>query len=243
MNDILKKAVLIVVAILLCSLTGCNKNQTGNSVSDSVSGALGNAAVEESKDSQGLEADSDNTDSSDAQNEQSSDLAEFDFDDALKNITLFGSKISLPCTITDFGEDFSLSEGYVAVFDDIASCSILYHGKSIGTVSMIDYNDGDDLNNKQIVSMMLGFIATDIGASASLKETLYESRGWYYGTIEVDFAGLSFESTEAEVESIFGEPSNKDDDSTDYTFHSDDQSKSVEIEFYQGKVKLITINI
>lgn len=239
MNDILKKVVLLAVAILLCSLTGCNKDQTG----DPVSGVLENTADEKIEYSQSMEADSDNTESADAQDEQSSNPTEFDFDDALKNITLFGSKISLPCTITDFGEDFSLREENLVVFDHIASCSILYQGKSIGTVSMIDYNDGDDLNDKQIVSMMLGFIATDTGANDSLKEALYESRGWYYGTIEVDFAGLSFESTEAEVESIIGEPNNNGDDSADYTFHSDDQSKSVEIEFYQGKVKLITINI
>lgn len=243
MNDILKKVVLLVVAILLCSLTGCNKNQTGNSVSNSVSGALGNAAVEESKDSQGLEADSDNTDLSDAQNEQSSDLAEFNYDDALKNITLFGSKISLPCTITDFGEDFLLSEGYVAVFDDIASCGILYQGKVIGYVSMADYKDGDDLNDKQIISMELGFITTYYGSSDSFIEELYESRGWYYGMIEVDFAGFSFKSTEAEVESVFGEAYKRDDDSARYKFYSDDGSLGAEIQFYKGKVKRITINI
>ncbi len=44
--------------------------------------------------------------------------------------------------------------------------------------------------HKQIVSLSLGFIAKDIGANDSLKETLYESRGWYSGLIEVDFAGL-----------------------------------------------------
>lgn len=243
MSDILKAVMLLAVVILLCSLTGCNKDQTDNSVSDSVSGALENTAAEKAEDSQSLETDPDNTESSDAQNEQSSAPPEFDFDDALKNITLFGSKISLPCTITDFGEDFSLSEGYVAVFDDIASCGILYQGKVIGYVSMADYKDGDDLNDKQIISMELGFITTYYGSSDSFIEELYESRGWYYGMIEVDFAGFSFESTEAEVESVFGEAYKRDDDSARYELYSDDGSLGAEIQFYKGKVKLITINI
>lgn len=165
----------------------------------------------------------------------------FDFDEAVKNITLFGSKISLPCTIEDFGEDYSLLETNLTTFGDISSCSILYQGKSIGTVSLIGYKNDGNLNDKKIVSLSLGFIAKDVGASDSLKEALYESRGWYNGLIEVDFAGLSFESTKVEVESLFGKPDNSDDDSADYKFYSNDQSNSVEVRFYQDKVKQIIV--
>ena len=58
--------------------------------------------------------------------------------------------------------------------------------------------------------------------------------------IEVDFAGLSFESTKVEVESLFGKPDNSDD-SADYKFYSNDQSNSVEVRFYQDKVKQIIV--
>lgn len=159
----------------------------------------------------------------------------------MKNITLFGSKISLPCTIEDFGEDYSLLETNLTTFGDISSCSILYQGKSIGTVSLIGYKNDGNLNDKKIVSLSLGFIAKDVGASDSLKNSLYESRGWYNGLIEVDFAGLSFESTKVEVESLFGKPDNSDDDSADYKFYSNDQSNSVEVRFYQDKVKQIIV--
>lgn len=73
-----------------------------------------------------------------------------------------------------------------------------------------------------------------------LFDRLAKSR-WYNGLIEVDFAGLSFESTKVEVESLFGKPDNSDDDSADYKFYSNDQSNSVEVRFYQDKVKQIVV--
>ena len=188
-------------------------------------------------------AKSDDTpDTSQETSESSSDIsAEFDFDEAVKNITVFGNKISLPCTIRDFGEDFSLNEeGYVAVFDDIATCGILYKGKTIGCVSMIDYTDGDDLKDKQIGAVSFGFIETFSGASEAFIEEFYESHNMYYGLIEVDFGGFSFESTEAEVASVFGEPKDVGKKSV-YEFDTDNPGNSAEIEFYQGKVKIISI--
>lgn len=237
-----KRAVALLATItLLCSFTGCAGNEAGSAVPDSVTSVLQSTHVSESKDSQDSETNSDNTSSSDSQNEPCSSQSDFDFDEAVKNIKLFGSKISLPCTIEDFGEDYSLLETNLTTFGDISSCSILYQGKSIGTVSLIGYKNDGNLNDKKIVSLSLGFIAKDVGASDSLKEALYESRGWYNGLIEVDFAGLSFESTKVEVESLFGKPDNSDDDSADYKFYSNDQSNSVEVRFYQDKVKQIIV--
>lgn len=234
-----KRAVaLLATEILLCGFTGCAGNEAGSANSDSATSALLSTPGVESKDSQGY---SDNINSSDAQNEQSDVQSDFDFDEAVKNITLFGSKISLPCTIEDFGEDYSLLETNLTTFGDISSCSILYQGKSIGTVSLIGYKNDGNLNDKKIVSLSLGFIAKDVGASDTLKNSFYESRGWYNGLIEVDFAGLSFESTKVEVESLFGKPDNSDDDSADYKFYSNDKSNSVEVRFYQDKVKQIIV--
>lgn len=237
-----KRAVALLATItLLCSFTGCAGSEASNAVPDSVTSVLQSTHVSESKDSQDSETNSDNTSSSDSQNEPGGSQSDFDFDEAVKNITLFGSKISLPCTIEDFGEDYSLLETNLTTFGDISSCSILYQGKSIGTVSLIGYKNDGNLNDKKIVSLSLGFNAKDVGASDSLKNALYESRGWYNGLIEVDFAGLSFESTKVEVESLFGKPDNSDDDSADYKFYSNDQSNSVEVRFYQDKVKQIII--
>lgn len=237
-----KRVVALLATItLLCSFTGCAGSEASNAVTDSVTSVLQSTHVSESKDSQDSETNSDNTSSSDSQNEPGSSQSDFDFDEAVKNITLFGSKISLPCTIEDFGEDYSLLETNLTTFGDISSCSILYQGKSIGTVSLIGYKNDGNLNDKKIVSLSLGFIAKDVGASDSLKNSLYESRGWYNGLIEVDFAGLSFESTKVEVESLFGKPDNSDDDSADYKFYSNDQSNSVEVRFYQDKVKQIVV--
>ena len=208
-----RKAVSVLLAIsVTCAAAGCDKN-------DSLPAEV----------------------PSDISSEQNSAPAEFDFDDAVKNITIFGNKISLPCTIRDFGEDFSLNEeGYVAVFDDIATCGILYKGKTIGYVSMIDYTDGDDLKDKQIGAVSFGFIETFSGASETFIEEFYESHNMYYGLIEVDFGGFSFESTEAEVASVFSEPKDVGKKSV-YEFDTDNPGNSAEIEFYQGKVKIIHI--
>lgn len=211
-----RKAVsVLLAAAMTCTAAGCDKNDS-------------------------LPVD-DMPDTSQETSESGSDIpAEFDFDAAVKNITVFGNKISLPCTIRDFGEDFSLREEYMSVFDDIASCGLLYQGKSIGVISMIGYADGDDLKDKQIGAIMFGFIASDDYPSDEIREILYEQRGWYSGLIEVDFGGFSFESTEAEVASVFGEPREVGMDSV-YRFDSDGQGNSAEIEFYQGKVKIIHI--
>ena len=178
---------------------------------------------------------------SDISSEQSSAPTEFDFDAAVKNITVFGNKISLPCTITDFGEDFSLREEYMSVFGDIASCGLLYQGESIGVVSMIGYTDGDDLNDKLIVSIDFGFIETYLDTNEALKKEYYESHNMYYGLIEVDFGGFTFESTEAEVESVFGEAYKRDEDFVRYELSFDDRRIVAEIVFHQGKVKRIII--
>lgn len=221
----LRKAVSVLLATAMCCIAaGCDKNDSlpAEDPSDA------SQSVPESE--------------TDISAEQSSAPTEFDIEDAVKNITVFGSKISLPCTITDFGEDFSLDEeGYLAVFDDVASCGILYKGKTIGCVSMIDYTDGDDLNDKLIVSIDFGFIETYLDTNEALKEKYYESHNMYYGLIEVDFGGFTFESTEAEVESVFGEAYKRDDDSVRYELSFDDRRIVAEIVFHQGKVKRIII--
>lgn len=220
----LRKAVSVLLAIAMsCIAAGCDKNDS--------------LPADDSSDTSQTASDS----VSDISSEQSSAPTEFDIEDAVKNITVFGSKISLPCTIGDFGEDFSLREENMSVFDDIASCGLLYHGKSIGVASMTDYKDGDDLNDKQIVSIDFGFIETYLDTNEALKEEYYENHNMYYGLIEVDFGGFTFESTEAEVESVFGEAYKRDEDSVRYELSFDDRRIVAEIVFHQGKVKRIII--
>lgn len=80
--------------MLLCGIAGCNKNEEQVSELGSSSG-----------DSQSFSVD--NLTPDDTSSEQGNDSDEFDFDEAVKNITLFGHKISLPCTIADFGGLFA----------------------------------------------------------------------------------------------------------------------------------------
>lgn len=193
--------VMLSAAILLCSLTGCESNQASNSESDSVSESTSD---DESKDSQ---VNSDNADSSDSQNEQSNSHSEFDFDAAVKNITLFGKKISLPCTVKDLGEEFSLDErSKWVILESVVSSDLYYKNKKIGTVNLSDSDE------EQIICLDFGFgLGNEFITDEKLRKPLYESYGWYSDEIEIDFSGLKFNSSSNEIKFCLGEPTEKTD--------------------------------
>lgn len=103
-------AALPVMVAMLCGLAGCGKSETGSSA------PLSSSSVPQSIPTDKSTISSDNTDSLGAQGGGQSD---FDFDAAVKNITLFGQKISLPCYWSDFGEDFSHDEIYRSDDDEL----------------------------------------------------------------------------------------------------------------------------
>ncbi|MDE6731717.1 MAG: hypothetical protein K2J77_02420 [Oscillospiraceae bacterium] len=165
--------------------------------------------------------------------------AVFDLDKAVKSITVFGQEVSLPCTINDFGESFSLKEENMATVGESTSCGLLYQGKSIGTATFEDY--GGDLKSVSITSLSLGFIATDHGVTGELREKLYEQRGWYSGLIETEIAGLSFDSTVSDAEKIFGAPVKNEGDSV--TFEAENDVAYMTVEFYCGSVNYIRVSL
>lgn len=213
----------LLAAVLAYGLCGCAKEESSAPTSD------------EQSTSQSLEE-------SVAQNETESvsdGNAVFDLDKAVKSITVFGQEVSLPCTINDFGEGFSLKEENMATVGEFTSSGLLYQGKSIGTATFEDY--GGDLNSVSIIGLILGFIATDHGATGELREKLYEQRGWYSGLIETEIAGLSFDSTLSDAEKIFGAPVKNEDDSV--TFKAETDTVYMTVDFYCGKVNYIWISL
>lgn len=124
---------------------------------------------------------------------------EFDFYEAVQNIYLFGHKISLPCTIEDFGDDFSLDEeGMLSDSEyNLVVVSLCYKDNIIGNVILQDCElEDEDKNTKQIDVLVLGDSYKQIST--------YD--GWYKDIIQVDILGISFQSSREDVRNILGTP-------------------------------------
>lgn len=209
---------LLVIVTLLCGFTGCAGNEVSSAVSDSATSVVQSTPAAESESSQGSEADSSNTGSSDVQNEQGSGQSEFDFDKAVKNITLFNSKVSLPCTIKYFGEDFSLDDpSKLLVFEDLgqATSNLYYQGEKVGSVTLSNYKVDGALDDKQVISLSLGF--PDDYGYISEKERIrrFKILGQFSNMIPFDFEGVSFKSTQNEISDKFGVPTEKIEEDID----------------------------
>lgn len=229
-----RAAALLITAAVLCGFTGCGKNETSSSaplssssvpqsvpadkseVSQSRENNSGNNSVtstpqsvpdEESKDSQSSEVNSDNTSSSGTQSGQNNGQSEFNFDEAVKNITLFGHKISLPCAWSDFGEDFSHDDMYIPSGDDLL-CNLQYKGEYIGCIIFSDCVDAEDtaeVESKPVIQLVMGF--SNYGYPYTSNELKYfETIKNYTGPIEFNFGNLSMSSDEKDIIAELGEP-------------------------------------
>ena len=113
----MKKIFAFVLALsMLCVMTGCNKSDGGVSDSDSSTGTVENSSQNPSAPDPGSEQSTGST------SKPAADQTGFDFDGAVKNFTLFGNKLSLPCQWSDFCEDFSRT----------ASCKVVGENLSFG---------------------------------------------------------------------------------------------------------------
>lgn len=143
--------------------------------------------------------------------------SEFDFDKAVKNITLFGNKISLPCTIEDFGDDFSFTnlEHITSVPGQNSVCvDLAYQDQEIGSVFLADCDINDNLEDKEIFILSLGF-ASDYGyPSADIRKEYLEAANRYSEAIPLELDGLSFATTAEELMEKLG--SSAVDDEYDY---------------------------
>lgn len=244
---------------LLCGFTGCAKEETGSSAPQSTA-ARSSSSVKQSVPNNNSEVpqssavSSDNTVSSDTQSEQSAVKTEFDFDEAVKNISLFGHKISLPCTIKDFGKDFSLStaplDKPLSSGENRVACNLLYKGLKIATVAIADCTPDDDYNEREIDTIMLGFTVDYSNWSENRKNEYFQSLGWYSDLIKVEIGGMSFESSEEYVRSILGEPTMEQPYHVNgkelvYTFFQDDEKhleKSIVFRYQKNGIVGININ-
>lgn len=190
-----KRAVaLLATAILLCGFTGCDSKESNST------------PIAESKDSQNSKANPSDTGLSDAQNEQSGGQAEFNFDEAVKNITLFGHNISLPCRWSDLSNDFTHDTMYITSGNNLM-CRLMYKGEKIGSIVFggCDVEHSDEAESKPVVSIIIGF--NDYGYPYEDYELPYlNGIGCHLGLLELNFGDLSMTSTEEDIRATLGEP-------------------------------------
>ena len=202
----MKKIFAFVLALsMLCAMTGCDKNEGSASTQESST-----SSVEESSSTPSA-PDSSSEESTGSTSGPTAGQAEFDFDEAVKNITLFGNKISLPCAWEDLGNDYSHDEFYVPSGDDLL-CGLKYKGKEIGSVVFGNCSiaDSDNVEEKQIVSLIIGLIDYGYPYDDYEKESL-ERGGFYSGLLEFELDGLSMQSTESDIKELLGEPDSTSD--------------------------------
>lgn len=222
----MKKALCAVLtAALVCGLCGCAKNGEGSlyNGTDGISEEVSDA-------SQGGQSDV----SADISSENSVGSTEFDFSEAAKNITLFGNKIPFPCTIKEFGEDFSLDDPSEMVLMESThqvTSSLLYRGKSIGTVVLDDCGENDTFADKQISYLSLGFLLDNGHMSEEQRKLSFDAYGWYTDPIKFEFAGISFETSAEEITAKLGAP--KED--TEEVNYYDTKIRKINYVFSDGK--------
>ena len=134
-----------------------------------------------------------------------SDTSKFDFDAAVKNMTLFGQKISLPCYWSDFDEDFSHDEMYFPSDEDLM-CSLRYKGKKIGNIffgNCPETEDTSEVESHRIVLIIFGF--TGYGLPYYEGELqLFERMEYYTDKIEFALGDVTMSSTESDIIAALG---------------------------------------
>lgn len=138
----------------------------------------------------------------------------------IQNIELFGHKISMPCTLADLGEDFSIDHPIVDKEALLVTYSLNYQGEYIGCMQFA----GDrELTAEEEMNLSFCGIAFDSPAL------------WYV-------AGIMPDDSYQHMRTVLGEPNDTalyDDDQKGYVgyYLSDDES----ISFYIRKEKVIDV--
>ena len=173
-----KLSLLITVAIAI-STVGCNNNESSESSSKAeTTGVIATSQAESTTNSTDNNFNSSNVSQLD-----------FDFDEAIQNINLFGKKISLPCKFEELGEEFTLESG-VPVFESDLLYLLHYKGERIGSVVLKNCNINEKPDDKDIIALDLDN---------------------YFIDEQFSVMGIGFNSTRNEILKTFGSPFKQND--------------------------------
>ena len=222
-------------AALLCWLAGCGKNEVESFVPDSVSSVSQSVPDAETSISQNSVVSADSTGSPDAQSAPTASEPAFDFDEAVKNIDLFGHKISLPCYWSDFNEDFSLGDIRIPSDNDLM-CQLLYKGDKIGNIFFSDCDNEDEIESCSIKGVTIGFSLYGYPYDPDYNLDFLETAGYYTGLLELNMGNISMSYSESDIIAKLGEPSTSSGDGSSHylDYHYDNGH----LNFYIDREKL-----
>ncbi len=125
---------------------------------------------------------------------------DFDFHKAIENINIFEHKISLPCKLKEFGENFTLNEEILVPVEGSNDLLIplLYNEKTIAMIILRDC-DENDTNKQEKTVVFLGF---GDGFNNPITDP-----NWH-DIIDVEISGISFQTSYEEMIEILGKPTN-----------------------------------
>ena len=188
--------------VMVISFAGCNNKSPVDSISsivtvtDSVSSVITQSPVTEQETS----------------SNEASAKGTFDFDEALKNISLFGKDISLPCTFGELGGNYTLGTSYSFILDDDGVLKgdtlflLYYKGEQIGDIILDDCMPDDEKSEKKIAVLHVSRRRVDN----------IDIPGIYT-------KGIGFDSTRNDIKDTFGVPSEENEMRLDYNGASENQ--------------------
>lgn len=149
--------------------------------------------------------------------------------EAFQEIYLFGHRISLPGTVNEWGEDFSLDERYAISVpnENNLVIDLLYQGNDtdISVVLLNCSKDDDDKENKQIIDIHLGSLIFSLPPSDS---------------IDIDFRGITFDSTFEEVMELLDIPTRNEESQNShherYITYENSEYEFIQIRFREGRI-------
>ena len=223
-----KLVLFMAAAFLVSNLTAC-KNSENTLSTDNDKSRSTQSSISESV-SESTESDTQ------SKTEVQSEINEYDgtfnedvFDKIVSNVVIGDKTFSFPCSLDDLGDGFSFWDESMIYEEEteLRSCGLLYDGKLLATVTMHCAADDNDYSDNDIICI-------SFTASAFKRQDTIDN---------ISIGGITFESTEAEINQMFGEPTDNHEDSShfsSYLYLID--KKRLTLSFNYGHLNIIDLN-
>ena len=224
-----RKLVLIMAAVILASNSTACKNSENTLSTDNDKSRSTQSSISESV-SESTESDTQ------SKTEVQSEINEYDgtfnedvFDKIVSNVVIGDKTFSFPCSLEDLGDGFTFRKETMIYEEEteLRSCGLLYDKKSLAAVTMHCAADDNDYSDNDIICI-------SFTASAFKRQDTIDN---------ISIGGITFESTEAEINQMFGEPTDNHEDSShfsSYLYLID--KKWLTLSFNYGHLNIIDLN-
>ncbi len=223
-----KLVLFMAAAFLVSNLTACKNSENTLSSEDDKSRSTQSSISESVSESTDSDAQS-STEINSSINEYDGTFNEDVFDKIVSNVVIGDKTFSFPCSLDDLGDGFSFWDESMIYEEEteLRSCGLLYDGKLLATVTMHCAADDNDYSDNDIICI-------SFTASAFKRQDTIDN---------ISIGGITFESTEAEINQMFGEPTDNHEDSShfsSYLYLID--KKRLTLSFNYGHLNIIDLN-